>query len=203
MGWDLMMHMRAQSERFGTTIHTETVDRVELSNGPPFRVFTNKREIEADTVIISTGAVARRLSVPGSGDDGYWNKGISACAVCDGAAPIFRGQDLVVIGGGDSAMEEATFLTRYADHVFVVHRREELRASKIMQQRARDNPKLSLILSHELVECRGEERLGSVLLRHVETGEERELPCRGMFFAIGHDPATDFLEGQLELDEEG
>ncbi|HUH05282.1 MAG TPA: FAD-dependent oxidoreductase, partial [Kofleriaceae bacterium] len=134
-GPELTLRFRAQSERFGTRIHTETVTSVELSRRP-FRFVTEEREGEAETLIVATGATAKRLPVPGAGDQELWQKGVSACAVCDGALPAFRNRPLVVIGGGDSAMEEALFLTKYGSKVYVVHRRDDLRASKIMQQRA-------------------------------------------------------------------
>jgi len=159
--------------------------------------------VHAKTVIVATGAIARRLDFPGSGaaPGGFWTRGISACAVCDGAAPIFRDQTVVVVGGGDSAMEEATFLTRYASRVFVVHRRQELRASKIMQERARANCKIEFMLGSEVVEARGDNLLREVVVR---TGESTKVvPAGGLFFAIGHDPASGFLDGQLALDADG
>lgn len=202
LGSELMDRMRLQSERFGTTIFSETVTSVDLSQRP-FRVSTDEREILADTLIISTGAVARRLDFPGSGDDGYWNKGISACATCDGALPLFRNKPLVVVGGGDSAMEEATFLTRYASKVTIVHRRDTLRASQIMQERARNNPKIEFAWNSEVVEATGDgKRLTALTLRDTQTGATRMVEASGLFFAIGHDPATSFLQGQLALDDD-
>mmetsp|Transcript_38692 Transcript_38692/g.109387 ORF Transcript_38692/g.109387 Transcript_38692/m.109387 type:complete len:339 (-) Transcript_38692:933-1949(-) len=206
MGHEICEKFREQSVRFGTMIYTETVSKVDLSKRP-FTLWTDEREITADTVIISTGAVAKRLDFPGSheGDNGYWNKGISACAVCDGAAPIFRNKPLAVIGGGDSAMEEATYLTKFGSSVTVIVRRDELRASKIMQQRALSHPKIKFIWSHVPVEATGNEKncLGGLKLKSVKTGEVTDIECNGLFFAIGHKPATDFLDGQLVLDEDG
>ncbi len=203
-GPELCERFRQQSERFGTKIFTETVAKVDLSSRP-FHVFTENRKVVADTVIIATGAVARRMDFPGSGEGqgGYWNRGISACAVCDGAAPIFRNKELSVIGGGDSAMEEAMFLTKYASKVFVVHRRGELRASKIMQSRAKANPKIEFVLSHVPVEAYGDKLLRGLKVKHVDTGAITDLSVNGLFFAIGHQPATAFLQGQLTLDTSG
>jgi len=173
----------------------------------PFRVYTDTKQVDADTVIIATGAVAKRLDFPGGGEgeDGFWNKGISACAVCDGAAPIFRNRPLAVIGGGDSAMEEANFLTKYGSKVYIIHRRDAFRASKIMQKRALDNPKIEVIWNAEVLKASGNERglLSGLDLRNTVTGEVSVLEVFGLFFAIGHEPATKFLEGQLELDSDG
>jgi thioredoxin reductase (NADPH) len=202
MGIDLTDNFRAQSVRFGTQIFTETVDKVDLSERGAFKVWTDTKEVTASTVIISTGAVARRLEFPGSGEeDGFWMRGISACAVCDGALPMFRDKPLVVIGGGDSAMEEAGYLSKFADVVYLVHRRDDLRASKIMQRRAQENPKIKMLLSREVVKAEGDDLLQSVTTRCLKTGEEETLDANGLFFAIGHDAASAFLDGQLELDE--
>eukprot|EP00253_Pinus_taeda_P001006 PITA_01006 len=206
MGIELTEKLKEQSLRFGTRIFTETVVRLDLSV-KPFRLFTETKEVDADTVIIATGAVAKRLDFPGAGDgeDGFWNKGISACAVCDGAAPIFRNRSLAVIGGGDSAMEEANFLSKYGSKVYIIHRRDAFRASKIMQKRALDNPKIEVIWNTEVLKAFGNERglLSGLNLRNTVTGEESVLEVSGLFFAIGHEPATKFLEGQLELDSDG
>ena len=164
--------------------------------------------MNADSVIVATGAVAKRLSFPGSGDGkgGFWNRGISACAVCDGAAPIFRNKPLAVIGGGDSAMEEATFLTKYGSSVYIIHRREEFRASKIMQNRALSNPKIKVLWNSAVEEAYAEEGkgvLGGLKVKNVVTGDITDLKVSGLFFAIGHEPATMFLSGQLELHSDG
>ncbi|EOX90596.1 NADPH-dependent thioredoxin reductase A, putative [Theobroma cacao] len=153
-------------------------------------------------------AVAKRLNFPGSGDGsgGFWNKGISACEVCDGAAPIFRDKPLAVIGGGDSAMEESTYLTKYASKVYIIHRRDTFRASKIMQSRAVSNPKIEVLWNSVVVEAYGDgERgvLGGREVKNLLTGEVSDLKVSGLFFAIGHEPATKFLEGQLQLDSDG
>ncbi|KAL1566691.1 nineteen complex-related protein [Salvia divinorum] len=199
-GMDLMDKCRAQSVKFGTQIFTETVSKVDFS-GFPFKIFTDSRTVLADSVIVSTGAVAKRLNFPGS--DTFWNRGISACAVCDGAAPIFRNKPLAVIGGGDSAMEEANFLTKYGSKVYIIHRRNEFRASKIMQNRAQTNPKIEVLWNSTVTEAYGERTLGGLKVKNVQSGEVSDLAVSGLFFAIGHEPATKFLDGQLELDSDG
>ncbi len=229
MGPLLTEKLREQSLHNGAEIITETVNSIDLSSRP-FKILTDStgtthfhvkickkkfhsklfhriiyhKEVLAEAVIIATGAVARRLPVKGAGEDGYWNRGVSACAVCDGAAPIFRNKPVFVIGGGDSALEEAIFLTRYASAVTVVHRREDLRASKVMQGRARANAKITFLMSSEVVECHGDgKRLGSLSVRNALTGEVKTHEAAGMFFAVGHEPATKFLAGQVPLDEDG
>jgi thioredoxin reductase (NADPH) len=208
LGTELTQKFRDQSARFGTAILTETVDKVDLSSRP-FRIWTEEREVAAQTLIIATGAVAKRMPFKGSheGPGGYWNRGISACAVCDGAAPIFRNKPIAVIGGGDSAMEEAVFLTKYGSKVYVVHRRGELRASKIMQKRALEHPKIEVLWHSVVDEAYGSEEkpalLGGIKVRDVRDGSVRDVPVAGLFFAIGHEPATKFLGGQVELEEDG
>ncbi|KAK2373327.1 thioredoxin reductase NTRB [Trifolium repens] len=207
LGGELMERCRQQSVRFGTEIFTETVSKVDFSSRP-FRVFTDSRTVEADSVIVATGAVAKRLPFTGSGDgpEGFWNRGISACAVCDGAAPIFRNKPLAVIGGGDSAMEEATFLTKYGSEVYIIHRRDTFRASKIMQSKALSNSKIKVIWNSAVVEAYGDgenKKLGGLKVKNVVTEEVSDLKVSGLFFAIGHEPATKFLDGQLELDSDG
>jgi thioredoxin reductase (NADPH) len=201
-GPELTERFRAQSVRFGTVIHTETVTKVDLSKRP-FRYATDERDGEAKAIIIATGATAKRDDVPGTRDDELWQKGVSACAVCDGALPMFRGKPLFVVGGGDSAMEEGTFLTKFASKVFVVHRRDELRASKIMQDRARANPKIELLLSHKVVKVSGGDGVASVRVQDLKSGAEREMDAAGLFFAIGHVPNSAFLGGQVACDEQG
>lgn len=202
-----MERCRNQSLRFGTRIFTETVSSVDFSD-TPFKVLTDSRVVLADSVIVATGAVAKRLSFPGSaeGKDGFWNRGISACAVCDGAAPIFRNKPLAVIGGGDSAMEEANFLTKYASEVFIILRRDIFRASKIMQKRALSNPKIRVVKNSVVVRAYGNGEkgvLGGLKIKNVVTDEVSDLKVSGLFFAIGHEPATKFLGGQLKLDPDG
>jgi thioredoxin reductase (NADPH) len=204
LGGEICDKFRAQSERFGTQIFSETVTKVDLSSRP-FKITTDEKDVVADTIIIATGAVARRLTFPGSDEDtGFWNKGISACAVCDGAAPMFRNNPIAVIGGGDSAMEEAMFLTKYGSKVYVIHRRDELRASKIMQARALAHPKIEFLWSSAVDEAYGNAKgqLGGLKVKNLKTGEITDIAVSGLFFAIGHEPATKFLDGQLELDEE-
>ncbi|XP_061983591.1 thioredoxin reductase 2-like [Populus nigra] len=200
MGVELTEKFRAQSARFGTRILTETVTKVDFSR-TPFEVFTDSKRVVADSVIVATGAVAKKLNFAGS--EKFWNKGISACAVCDGAAPIFREKALAVIGGGDSAMEEANFLTKYGTKVYIIHRRDTFRASKIMQSRALSNPKIEVIWNSAVEEAYGERLLGGLKVKNVVTGEVSDLKVNGLFFAIGHEPATRFMDGQLELDSDG
>ena len=202
MGPELTERFRAQSARFGTVIHTETVNRVDLSRRP-FRYWTDEREGEAKALIIATGATAKRDDIPGTRDSELWQRGVSACAVCDGALPVFRNQPLFVVGGGDSAMEEATFLTKFGSRVYIVHRRDELRASKIMQHRAQQNPKIEFLLSHKVVEVTGKDAVQAVRVEDLKTGARRDMPAAGLFFAIGHKPNTDFLQGQVAVDEQG
>src|ERR1044071_7095573 len=201
-GPELTERFRAQSVRFGTRIFTETVTKLDLSRRP-FRFRSDEQEGEARAVIIATGATAKRDDVPGTRDNELWQKGVSACAVCDGALPMFRGKPLFVIGGGDSAMEEGNFLAKFASKVYIVHRRDELRASAIMQERARNNPKIELLLSHRVVRVNGTDQVESVTVRDLKTDGERTMPSAGLFFAIGHIPNTAFLEGQLTCDEQG
>ncbi|KAI5068976.1 hypothetical protein GOP47_0015277 [Adiantum capillus-veneris] len=197
---------RQQSLRFGTKIFSETVERVDLSKRP-FKVHTEEREVEADTLLIATGAVAKRLNFKGAdeSEEGFWNKGISACAVCDGAAPIFRSRPLAVIGGGDSAMEEAIFLTKFGSVVYIIHRRDAFRASKIMQKRVAENPKIKVLWNSVVTEAVGNTKglVGGIRVKNVLTGESSLVDVSGLFFAIGHEPATKFLDGQLETDAEG
>ena len=200
LGPDLMDRMRAQSEHHGTRIVTETVEEIDLSQRP-FRLRTESGETLAQTIILATGATAKRLHV--TGEERLWNLGISACAVCDGALPIFRDQVLVVVGGGDTAAEEATHLTKYASRVVVVHRRGELRASKAMQARLLANPKIEMLWFHAVEEALGADALDAVRVRDLRSGAVQDLPCRGLFYAIGHIPNTAFLQGQLTLDETG
>jgi thioredoxin reductase (NADPH) len=202
LGPDLCERFRAQSARFGTRIHTETVTKVDLSRRP-FKYWTEEQEGEAKTLIIATGATAKRDDVPGTRDGELWQRGVSACAVCDGALPMFRNKPLFVVGGGDSAMEEATFLTKFASKVLVVHRRDELRASAIMQERAKANPKIELLLSHKVSRVEGGQGVETVTVHDLKTKQDRTLPAAGLFFAIGHIPNTAFLAGQLACDDQG
>ncbi len=199
-GPDLMMRMRQQSEKCGTTFKMETVTKVDLS-AKPFKIFVGDNAIEAKSIIIATGATARRMNLPG--EDKLWQKGISACAVCDGALPFFRNKVLVVIGGGDSAVEEATHLTKYASKVVMLHRRDELRASKAMQERVLSNEKVEIMWNTVPIEALGEQMLTGVKVKDVKTNKESVVEASGLFYAIGHKPNTDFLDGQIDLDEAG
>lgn len=200
-GPELMMKMREQSTKYGTTIKTQTVDSVDLSK-KPFTVTVGKSEYKAHSIIIATGATAKKLNIQGS--DTFWQRGISACAVCDGALPIFRNNPLVVIGGGDSACEEASYLTKFGSKVHLLVRRNELRASKAMQARVLNNDKIEVHWNTEAEEAIGNERqLTHVAVVNNKTGEKQQIEASGLFFAIGHKPNTDFLGDQLELDETG
>jgi thioredoxin reductase (NADPH) len=200
-GPQLMERMKAQAERWGTECYTEDVIAVDLSQRP-FTVRSSEREIKAHSIIIATGATAKRLNLPN--EDKYWNQGISACAICDGAAPIFKGKELAVIGGGDSAAEEAVYLTKYGSHVHLLVRRDELRASKAMQDRVFNNPKVTVHWHTETLDVFGKDgRMEGLKIRNNKTGEERELAVGGLFYAIGHTPNTALFQGQLELDSVG
>lgn len=200
MGPALMERMRQQAERFGTRILFEPVDQVDFKTFP-LRLKTAEKEFEARAVIICTGASAKRLGVPGEKE--YWGYGVSSCATCDGA--FFKKQELVVVGGGDTALEEAQFLSRYASHVTVIHRRNELRASKIMQDRAFKNEKLSFLWDSLVTEVLSEDRknVTGVRIRNVKTGETTMKAVAGIFLGIGHEPNTHVFRGQVELDEAG
>jgi thioredoxin reductase (NADPH) len=202
-GPEQMEYVRQQAVNFGTRIITDDIARVEFDHHP-FRVFPLEGEpVETLAVIIATGARANYLGLPS--EDRFKNNGVSACAVCDGALPRFRNQPLVVIGGGDSAVEESSYLSKFASKVFLVHRRDQLRASKIMQQRALANPKIEMKWNRTLQEVLGTDADGVTGVRLQSTLESRteELAARGLFLAIGHTPNTDFLAGQLDRDPQG
>src|SRR3984957_4565989 len=201
-GPHLMEQMRKQAEKFGTAVLTEDVTAVDLKVRP-FVVNGSPTIAQADSLIIATGATAKRLDASGARDGEFWQKGVTACAVCDGAAPIFRDKDLYVFGGGDTAVEEAVFLTKFGKKVFLVHRRDELRASKIMAERALKHPKIEIIWNHILVKVEGGDVVSSVTLKDVKSGQEMKREAGGVFFAIGHTPNTAFLQGQLELEPNG
>jgi thioredoxin reductase (NADPH) len=202
MGPELMALFRRQAEKFGTAIITEDVTRVDLKQYP-FLVEAPSGPVFAEALIIATGAQAKRLDVPGTGDHEFWQKGVTACAVCDGAMPIFRDKPLYVIGGGDTAVEEALFLTKFGSKVFIVHRRDELRASKIMAQRALSHPKIEVLWNQVVERVEGDQVVRSVTLKNVITGATNKCPAAGLFFAIGHTPNTAFLAGQVELEPNG
>jgi len=201
-GPKMMEAFRQQAIRFGTTMITEDVMEVDFDQHP-FKVVGKNQTVLADSVIISTGATAMRLDIPGTKDGEFWQKGVTACAVCDGAMPIFRNKDLYVIGGGDSAVEEGIFLTKFAQKVYIVHRRHELRASKIMQQRALSHPKVEVIWDSVVTNVEGGNVVETVTIKNIKTGEESKRPAGGVFFAVGHKPNTDFLVGKIDLYESG
>ena len=198
LGPPMMEKFEAQARRFGTEVIPEDVISVDFSKRP-FTVITDSGEYQARAVIISTGASAKWLGLPS--EQRLQGRGVSACATCDGF--FFKNKDVAVIGGGDTAMEEATFLTRYANHVTVIHRRDTLRASKIMQDRAFKNPKISLIWDTEVTEVLGENEVTGLRIHNVKTDEESILPVQGFFLAIGHKPNTDLFKGILAMDKVG
>ncbi len=198
MGPELMMNFRAQAERFGAEFVTEKVTRVDLSERP-FRVWVRDTEYRANAVIVSTGA--RSLWLGLESEERLIGHGLSSCATCDGF--FFRGRHIAVVGGVDSAVEEAIFLTKFADKVTIVHRRDELRASKIMQERAFANPKIEFLWNHTVEELLGDDKLEGAIVRRVETGETSTLPVTGLFVSIGHKPNTDLFTGVLDMDENG
>ena len=199
LGPDLMDALRKQAERFGTEVVTDDVIEVDLAGDVKVVKAGDGSVHRAYAVILATGSGYRELGLPS--EKRLSGHGVSWCATCDGF--FFRGQDIVVVGGGDSAMEEATFLTRFANSVTVVHRRDELRASKIMQQRAFANPKIKFVWDSEVVDVLGDEKLAGVRIRNRKTGVEQTLGATGVFIAIGHDPRTELLVGQVDLDEAG
>ena len=200
-GPELMDRMRSQAIRWGTECHTEDVVEVDFSQRP-FTITSTERTVKANSVIIATGATAKRLGLPS--EKQYWNNGISACAICDGASPIFNGKELIVVGGGDSAAEEAVYLTKYGSRVHLLVRRDELRASKAMQNRVLNNSKVTVHWNTETVDVYGENNLMTgVKVRNTKTGEESEIASNGLFFAIGHKPNTDLFANQIELDDVG
>jgi thioredoxin reductase (NADPH) len=197
-GPEMMEMFQRQAERFGAQVVNEDVTEIALSERP-FVVRTAERAVAADAVIVATGASAKWLGL--ESEQRLQNKGVSACATCDGA--LFRGKPMAVVGGGDTALEEALFLTRFATNVTVIHRRDELRASKIMRERAKANEKIEFAWNSVVDEILGDEYATGVRLRDVQTGEKREIPAEAVFMAIGHEPNTAFLRGRLELDDVG
>ncbi|KAF2088194.1 thioredoxin reductase [Saccharata proteae CBS 121410] len=212
-GSTLMDQMREQSEACGTEIISQTVAKVDFSSRPfKYQLHpmgdddTIEEEVHtADAIIIATGAKARRLGL--NGEEKYWGAGVSACAVCDGSLPMFRNQPLVVIGGGDSAVEEAIYLTKKASKVYVLVRKNQLRASKSNAKRLESNPKVEIRYNTQATQIKGEEKAGGVmthvLLKNSATGQEEEVEAKGLFYAVGHDPATALFKGQLDMDEDG
>ena len=199
-GPELMQLFRKQAERFGTEMVGEDIVEVDFSKRP-FAIKSDQREVRAKAVIIATGAVARRMGVPN--EEKMWNNGMSACAVCDGALPFFKNQPLMVIGGGDTAVEEASYLTKFGSIVYLVHRRDELRASKIMQKRAFDNEKIEIIWDTVFKDAVGEDFVTGARIQNVKSKEVKDISVAGIFYAIGHTPNTQMFEGQLDLDTTG
>jgi thioredoxin reductase (NADPH) len=198
-GPDLVDRMYRQAERFGTRFEYDEVIDVEFSNGSPFIIKTNSNTFEAETVIVTAGASPRRLGVPGEED--LIGRGVSFCATCDGF--FFRGRDVVVVGGGDSALEEGLFLTKFADKVSIIHRRDELRAGPALENRARSHEKIDFIWDSVVDEVIGNDMVTAVQLSNLKTGEVNQLSTNGVFIYIGHFPNSKFLEGQLAMDEHG
>jgi thioredoxin reductase (NADPH) len=199
-GPELMERMRAQAVRWGAELIPEDVLAVDLQQRP-FVLRSAEREVRAHAVIIATGATAKRLHLPS--EEKFWNLGISACAICDGASPLFRGVDVAVIGGGDTACEEAVYLTKFARHVHLLVRSERLRASKTMQERVLRHPKITVHWHTEAVDVYGNGTLQGVRVKNNQTQQEQDLPVGGLFYAIGHTPNTDLFQGQLALDGAG
>ncbi|MEP6757462.1 MAG: thioredoxin-disulfide reductase [Chthonomonadales bacterium] len=207
MGPELMDRMREQVAKFGVRFVQDVVSKVDLSERP-FKVWVADDLYRAETLIIATGASAKWLGLDAEKpvwEGGLGGAGVSACATCDGALPVFRNKDLLVVGGGDTAVEEATYLTHFASSVTIVHRRDSLRASKVMQKRAFDNPKIKFAWNKEVIELKDPDtkELSSVVIRDTVTGEISEVETAGLFVAIGHRPNSDLFVGQLELDESG
>ena len=198
MGPDLMTGMRKQVERIGATIIDDEVVNVDFKR-KPFKILTNSEEYEAEAVIIATGASPRKLGA--KGEQEFSARGVSYCATCDG--PFFKNQEIVVAGGGDSAMEEAIFLTKFAKNVHVIHRKDKLRASKIMQDRAFENSKIKFHWNSVIEEIKGNEKVSQVMIKNVTTNMQETMDIGGLFVAIGHEPNTKLFKGQIELDEQG
>ena len=197
-GPELMMYMQQQSERFGTTMLIDEVTSVDFGS-TPFKIFTGSSTYTSDSVLISTGASPRKLGI--KSEQEFSGKGLSYCATCDG--PFFKNQDIVVVGGGDTALEEATFLTKFGKTVKLIHRRDNLRASKILQERAFENPKIEFIWNSSIVNVKGDKKVSSVVVKNMNTAEEKNLEAGGVFVAIGHEPNTAIFKGQVDLDGKG
>jgi len=198
MGPDLMIEMRKQTQRMGTTIIDDEVVNVDFRNSP-FKILTGSEEYEGKAVIIATGANPRKLGL--EGETTFAGKGVSYCATCDG--PFFRNQELIVVGGGDSAVEEATFLTKFATKVHLVHRRNELRASKVMQERAFNNEKINFVWDSEIIDILGDQKMQKAIIKNIKTNEQTEVRVGGLFVAIGHEPNTKLFKNQIDLDDDG
>ena len=201
-GFELMQRMQQQAEKFGARVQFSTIESVDLKSSP-IRLVVDGQPVETKTLIIASGAGHKHLDIPGEHE--LEKKGVTYCATCDGALPVFRNQHLVVVGGGDSACEEANYLTRFASKVSLVHRRDSLRASRIMAERTLANPKISMVWDSVLTEVQDVSagKVTGVKLRNLKTGAESVLPCAGVFIAVGHVPNTQLFQGQLDLDPAG
>jgi thioredoxin reductase (NADPH) len=197
-GPELMMNMRQQAERFGSVVVDDEVLKVDFKKRP-FTITTHAEMYTAESTLVCTGASPRKLGIPA--EQQFGGRGVSYCATCDG--PFFKGENIVVVGGGDTAMEEATFLTKFGKSVMVVHRRDSLRASKILQQKALENPKIEFIWNNVVADIKGNNKISTVLVKDINTGKERTIETGGLFVAIGHEPNTAIFRGQLELDDKG
>jgi thioredoxin reductase (NADPH) len=197
-GPELMMNMRQQAERFGAKLLDDEVVEVDFKKRP-FGIRTHGQEFRSESVVICTGASPRKLGL--RAEQEFAGKGISYCATCDG--PFFKGEDIAVVGGGDTAIEEATFLTKFGKSVKIIHRKDFLRASKILQEKAFENPKIDFVWDNVVSDISGNKKINSISIRNLKTGEERKIPVGGLFVAIGHEPNTSIFKGQLELDDRG
>jgi thioredoxin reductase (NADPH) len=195
-GPELMMNMRQQAERFGGTIVDDEVIKVDFKK-KPFKITTHSENYTAEAVIVCTGASPRKLGIPS--EQQFSGRGVSYCATCDG--PFFKGEDIVVVGGGDTALEEATFLTKFGKSVKIVHRRDTLRASKILQEKALENPKIEFMWNNVVSDIKGDKKIATVMVKNIASGKETLLDVGGLFVAIGHEPNTSIFKGQLELDD--
>jgi len=203
-GPEMMGKFREQAERFGTRVVDANIDRCDFSKRPFTLTDSDGKSVQAQSVILSTGATANWLGIPNELRLAQNGGGVSACAVCDGALPAFRNQPLAVVGGGDTAMEETSYLTKFASKVYVIHRRDSLRASKSMQDRVLSNPKVEMVWDSAVEDVVGQDTLQSIVVKNLKTGAKRTIEVRGLFIAIGHSPATKFLQGSgVELDEKG
>ena len=197
-GPELMMNMRQQAERFGAIVIDDEVIKVDFKK-KPFKVTTHSITFDSDAVIICTGASPRKLGI--AAEQQFGGRGVSYCATCDG--PFFKGEDIVVVGGGDTAVEEATFLTKFGKSVKLVHRRDSLRASAIMQEKAKENPKIEFLWNNVVTDIKGDKKVATVLVKDLKNGKETTIKAGGLFVAIGHEPNTSIFKGQIELDDKG
>jgi thioredoxin reductase (NADPH) len=197
-GPELMMNMRQQAERFGAIFLDDEVTKVDFKNNP-FKIETNSQWLRGEAILACTGASPRKLGI--EAEQQFAGRGVSYCATCDG--PFFKGEDIVVVGGGDTAIEEATFLTKFGKSVKIVHRKQSLRASKILQEKAFENPKIDFLWNHVIADISGDKKIKNIVARDIITGREQTIPAGGLFVAIGHEPNTEIFRGHLDLDDRG